>query len=119
LEVERWNRLHPAEKPRTPYLLEALHNASAPIVAASDYMKIVPDQIAPWLPGRLTSLGTDGFGRSENREHLRRFFEVNAESIAAAALARLARDGKFDATRAQQAVKELGLDPESADPAKR
>ena len=82
-------------------------------------MKIVPDQIAPWLPGRLTSLGTDGFGRSENREHLRRFFEVNAESIAAAALARLARDGKFDAQRAQEAVTGLGLDPESADPAKR
>ena len=63
LGVERWNRLHPAETPRKPYLLEALGDIDMPIVAASDYMKIVPDQIAPWLPGRLTSLGTDGFGR--------------------------------------------------------
>jgi pyruvate dehydrogenase E1 component len=119
LEVERWNRLHPAEQPKTPYLLKALGNIDMPIVAASDYMKMVPDQIAPWLPGRLTSLGTDGFGRSENREHLRRFFEVDAPSIAAAALASLARWGRFDAQRAQQAIGELGLDPESADPSKR
>ena len=90
-----------------------------PIIAASDYMKIVPDQIAPWLPGRLTSLGTDGFGRSENREHLRRFFEVDAASIAAAALSALARWGRFDAQKAQQAIRDLGLDPEAIDPARR
>jgi pyruvate dehydrogenase E1 component len=119
LEVERWNRLHPAEPQKTPYLLQALGNLDMPVIAASDYMKIVADQIAPWLPGRLTSLGTDGFGRSENREHLRRFFEVDAASIAAAALASLAKWGRFDAQRAQQAIRELGVDPEAIDPTKR
>ncbi len=117
LNTERWNRLHPAEKPRKPYVLEALGDSNLPIIAATDYMKIVADQISPWLPGRLTALGTDGFGRSENREHLRRFFEVDAASIAAAALSRLAQAGRFDAKRAQQAIAELGLNPESIDPA--
>ena len=78
LAVERWNRLHPAEPSRTPYIVEALHGAEGPIVAASDYMKVVADQLAPWLPGRLVTLGTDGFGRSDNREYLRKHFEVNA-----------------------------------------
>jgi pyruvate dehydrogenase E1 component len=119
LAVERWNRLHPAEQPRKPYLLQALGEIDMPIVAASDYMKIVADQIAPWLPGRLTALGTDGFGRSENREHLRRFFEVDAPSIAAAALASLARWGRFDAQRAQKAIRDLGIDPDTIDPAHR
>jgi len=119
LAVERWNRLHPAETPRRPYILEALDGASGPIVAATDYMKIVPDQLSPWLPDRLVTLGTDGFGRSENRQHLRRFFEVSAEAIVSAALSRLARDGKFDAGRAAAAIRELGLDPESQDPARR
>jgi pyruvate dehydrogenase E1 component len=90
-----------------------------PIIAASDYMKIVADQIAPWLPGRLTALGTDGFGRSENREHLRRFFEVDAASIAAAALSRLAVWGRFNADRAQQAIIDLGIDTSGMDPALR
>lgn len=119
LEVERWNRLHPAQPERRPYLLEALEGAEGPIIAATDYMKVVADQIAPWLPGRLTSLGTDGFGRSDNRQYLRRFFEVNAESIAAAALSRLARHGKFDARRAEKAFQELGVNPEAPDPARR
>jgi pyruvate dehydrogenase E1 component len=118
LSVERWNRMHPAEPVRTPYILQALEGTTAPIIAASDYMKIVSDQIGPWLPGRMTSLGTDGFGRSENRKHLRSHFEVAAESIASAALSRLARDGQFDAQRAQAAVVELGLRPESIDPAR-
>jgi pyruvate dehydrogenase E1 component len=81
-------------------------------------MKSVPDQIAPWLPDRLVSLGTDGFGRSDNREHLRSHFEVSAESIVVATLSKLARDGKFNAARAQQAIAELGIDPEKGDPAK-
>jgi pyruvate dehydrogenase E1 component len=117
LAVERWNRLHPAETPKRPYVWDALEGHHGPIVAASDYMKIVPDQIAPWLHGRLVSLGTDGFGRSENREVLRRHFEINAESIAAAALSRLARDGKFDTVRAAQAHAELGVNPEAPNPA--
>ena len=96
--------------------MQALKGAEGPIIAATDYMKVVPDQLAPWLPGRLESLGTDGFGRSDNREHLRRHFEINAESIAAAALSRLARDGKFDAKKAAAAFAELGVDTEKADP---
>jgi pyruvate dehydrogenase E1 component len=117
LITDRWNRLHPNEAPRKPYLLQALSTQDVPIIAATDYMKIVADQIAPWLPGRLTALGTDGFGRSENREHLRRFFEVDASSIAAAALSRLALWKRFDPARAQQAIADLGLDPASIDPA--
>ncbi len=116
LEIERWNRLHPAEPERQPYIVQALAGVEGPIIASSDYMKMVPDQIAPWLPGRLVSLGTDGFGRSENREHLRKFFENGAEAIASAALSRLAREGKFDAQRAAAAVLELGIDPERRDP---
>ncbi len=116
LAVDRWNRLHPAEPERKPYLLQTLGNIEMPIIAATDYMKAVPDQISPWLPGRLTPLGTDGFGRSDNREHLRRFFEVDSASIAAAAVSRLARWGRYDATRATEAIRELGLDPESVDP---
>jgi pyruvate dehydrogenase E1 component len=117
LAVERWNRLHPAETPRVPYLLEALGNRDIPIVAATDYMKIVADQISPWLPGRLTALGTDGFSRSENREHLRRHFEVDAPSIAAAALSKLAAWQRLDPQKAQQAIFELGIDPEKTDSA--
>jgi pyruvate dehydrogenase E1 component len=119
LQVERWNRMHPTEQPRRPYILQALDEHHGPIIAATDYMKMVPDQLAPWLSDRLVSLGTDGFGRSENREHLRRFFEVNAEAIAANALSRLARDGMFDAHRAAQAFHDLGVDPEAADPVTR
>jgi pyruvate dehydrogenase E1 component len=117
LRTERWNRLHPDQPARPPYIAAALGDATGPIVAATDYMKAVADQVAPWLPGRMVTLGTDGFGRSDNREHLRRHFEVNAESITAAALARLARDGKFDAAKAKKAFAELGVDPEKVDPA--
>jgi len=118
LGVERWNRLHPDQPEKLPYLLQALKGADGPIVAASDYMKVVADQIAPWLPGRMETLGTDGFGRSDNREYLRRHFEINAESIAAAALSRLSRDGKFDAKKAVAAFKELGVDTEKNDAAR-
>ncbi len=117
LGVERWNRLHPAEAEKTPYIITALQGSKGPIVAASDYMKNLPDQLAPWLSGRLVTLGTDGFGRSDNREHLRRHFEVNAESIVVATLSKLARDGKFDAAKAQQAFADLGVDTEKRDPA--
>jgi pyruvate dehydrogenase E1 component len=118
LEVERWNRLHPSQSVKRPYILHALDGAEGPIIAATDYMKVVPDQLAPWLPERLVSLGTDGFGRSDNREHLRQHFEVNAESIAAATLSRLSRDGKFDAKKAEKAFTELGVDAERGDPAR-
>src|SRR5262249_28745647 len=118
LGIERWNRLHPAEKAKQPYVLSAIASAEGPIVAASDYIKAVPDQLAPWLGTRMVTLGTDGFGRSDNREHLRRHFEINAESMAAAMLSRLARDGKFDPQRAQKAMEELGVNTEKIDPAR-
>jgi pyruvate dehydrogenase E1 component len=117
LAIERWNRLHPAEPEKRPYILAALDGSNGPIVAATDFMKAVPDQLSPWLLNRLVTLGTDGFGRSDNREHLRSHFEVNAESIAAAALSRLAREGKFDAQRAVKSFAELAVDTEKIDPA--
>ena len=117
LSIDRWNRLHPAEPVKTPYIQKVLEGTEGPIIAASDYMKAVQDQIAPWLPGRYVALGTDGFGRSDNREHLRAHFEVDAASIAAAALSKLARDGKFDPKKAAKALGELGIDPEKVDSA--
>jgi pyruvate dehydrogenase E1 component len=118
IAVERWNRLHPAEKERVPYVVSALGKAKGPIVAASDYMKSLPDALSPWLGSRLVSLGTDGFGRSDNRQHLRRHFEVDAESIVAAALSKLAREGTIKPKSAAEAFAELGLNPEAADAAK-
>jgi pyruvate dehydrogenase E1 component len=118
LAVERWNLLHPAEKEKQPYIVKVLQGTEGPIVAASDYMKIVPDQLSPWLRERLVSLGTDGFGRSDNRAFLRKHFEVNAESIVAAALSRLSREKKFDAKKAQKALQDLNIDPERLDPAR-
>ena len=118
LAVERWNRLHPAEKERVPYVVDALTGAQGPIVAATDYMKAVPDQLSPWLGSRLVTLGTDGFGRSDNREHLRRHFEVSAEAIAGAMLSKLAREGTLKPKVAQKAMEELGLDVEAKDPAR-
>ena len=117
LKIDRWNRLHPADPAKIPYIQQVLGATEGPIIAASDYMKAVQDQIAPWLPGRYSSLGTDGFGRSDNRQHLRAHFEVNAASIAGAALSKLAREGKFDPKKAVKALAELGIDPEKADAA--
>jgi pyruvate dehydrogenase E1 component len=116
LEIERWNRMHPDQPARTPYITEALKGVDGPIVAATDYMKAVPDQLAPWLAGRLETLGADGFGRSDNREYLRKHFEINAQNIAATALSRLARDGKFDVKKAKAAFADLGIDTEKIDP---
>jgi pyruvate dehydrogenase E1 component len=116
LEVERWNLLHPGEEPRKPYVARLFEGEEGPIVAVTDYMKMVPDQIARWLPGRFYSLGTDGFGRSDTREALRRFFEVDAESIALAALRQLADRGAIPRAAVAQAVAELGIDPDKPDP---
>jgi pyruvate dehydrogenase E1 component len=117
-DTERWNRLNPDQPARVPYVVQALKGAQGPIIAASDYMKTFPDQLAPWLKDRLVSLGTDGFGRSDNRKFLRRHFENDAESIAAAALSKLARDGKFDAAKAKAGIKDLGIDSEKRNPAR-
>ena len=118
LEADHWNRLHPQEHPRVPYVTRALSEAASagPIVAASDYIKAVPDQIARWVPGAWRSLGTDGFGRSDTRAALRRFFGVDAEHIALATLAELARCGQFEPGAVSAAVRELGVDPEAPDP---
>jgi pyruvate dehydrogenase E1 component len=117
IEVDRWNRLHPTEMPRKPLIQEVMDGTQGPIISSSEYMKVLADQLAPWLGGRLTALGTDGFGRSENRAYLRRFFEIDAESIAAAALSRLAREGKIDSHAAAQAIRDLGLNPDTPNPA--
>ncbi|MFP5288152.1 MAG: transketolase-like TK C-terminal-containing protein, partial [Thermoanaerobaculia bacterium] len=98
LEADRWNLLHPDQEARKPYVVRALEGDDAPIVAVSDFLKLVPDQISRWLPGRLFPLGTDGFGRSETREALRRFFEIDAETVAIAALHQLALRGAVDRT---------------------
>ncbi len=116
LEAERWNMLHPAESPRLPYFLKAIGGQTGPFIAASDSMKSVPDQIARWVPGGLFTLGTDGYGRSDGREALRRFFEVDAETIAVAALAQLSRIGKLPAEKVTEAIRELGVDPEKSNP---
>ncbi len=116
LQAERWNMLHPGAEPRQPYVVSLFAGEDTPIVAVSDFMKMVPDQVARWLPGRLFSLGTDGFGRSDTREALRRFFEVDAECIAVATLLSLAQRGAVDRQLVGRAIGELGLDAEKADP---
>jgi pyruvate dehydrogenase E1 component len=115
--AERWNMLHPGEPPRVPYVTQCLGDAEGVIVAASDYVKVLPDAIDRWTPRRITSLGTDGFGRSEGRASLRDFFEVDAKHIVLATLADLARDGKIDPGVPQKAIKDLGINPEKANPA--
>jgi pyruvate dehydrogenase E1 component len=116
LQAERWNRLHPGEAPRIPYLNEAIGDAKGVFIAATDYLKVLPESIAAWLPGRLIALGTDGFGRSDGREHLRSFFEVNANHIALAALHGLALDGAVGGELVRRAIEELAIDPEKDDP---
>jgi pyruvate dehydrogenase E1 component len=116
-ECERWNRLHPDGEPRRPYVEQALFGVPGPIVAASDYVSAVPLSIAPWVGPDYTVLGTDGFGRSEAREELRRFFEVDAENIAMAALAALAKKGQYAKAKLGQAIVTLGLNPDKANPA--
>jgi pyruvate dehydrogenase E1 component len=118
LDAERFNRLHPAAKERVPFVVTALGDCAGPIIAASDYMKSLPDALSPWLGSRLVSLGTDGFGRSDNREHLRRHFEVDAASIVAATLSKLAREGVIKPKVAEKAFAELGVDTETAGAAK-
>ena len=116
LEVERWNRLHPAETPRTPYVTRALATASGPIVAVTDYMKAVPDQISRFVNVPFTPLGTDGFGRSDTRETLRRHFEVDAAHIVVAVLSLLASNGAAKQDEVSLAISAYGINPEAPDP---
>ncbi len=117
LEAERWSRLHPDETPQIPYITRMLDQEPWPVVAASDYMKSVPDMIARWIPAGLTALGTDGFGRSDSRKALREFFEVNAAHIVYATLHRLSTEGKYDASKLPEVMRRLNIDPEKVDPA--
>ena len=116
LRARRWNMLHPAEKPQVSYVESTLPRDNGVFIAVSDNMKIVPDQIAPWVPGGLTTLGTDGFGRSDTRKRLRRFFEVDAELTVVATLHALAEKGKLNKNVVQKAIKELGVDPDKVFP---
>ena len=116
-DCDRWNMLHPGGTPRVPFVSQALKDAPGVLVAASDYMKVLPESIAQWLPRPLVALGTDGFGRSESRVALRDFFEVDAKHIVLATLTALAREKQVKADVLQQAVKDLGINPEKANPA--
>jgi len=116
LRTHRWNMLHPAEAPKKSYVESLLESEQGVFVAVSDNMKIVPDQIAPWVPGGLTTLGTDGFGRSDTRKALRRFFEVDAESIVIATLHALAAKGQVEKSLVAKAIRDLGVEPEKAHP---
>ncbi len=116
LEVERWNQLHPGEEPRKCYVEQCLADRPGPYIAATDYMKVVPDQIQRWVPGRFVSLGTDGYGRSDARKALREHFEVDRHYIAVSALKALADDGALDQKTVVAAIKKYGIDPDRPDP---
>jgi pyruvate dehydrogenase E1 component len=116
LSADRWNRLHPESNPRVPYVLKMLQDVQGPCIAATDFVKALPDMIRPWVPGRYAVLGTDGFGRSDTREALRRFFEVDAESIAVASLYALSLEGTIPPSEVAEAIRILGVDPDKPDP---
>src|SRR5499426_513996 len=115
--TDRWNRMHPGEKPRVPYVTQCLAGTEGSIVAASDYVKALPDSIDQWTGRRVASLGTDGFGRSEGRAALRDFFEVDAKHIVLATLGELAREKQIQPDALQKAVKDLGINPDKPNPA--
>jgi pyruvate dehydrogenase E1 component len=116
-DCERWNMLHPGDKPKIPFVTEKLKDTQGVLVAASDYMKVLPESLTQWMPRPLVALGTDGFGRSEGRTALRDFFEVDAKHIVLATLHALAREKKIEAKVVNQAIKELGINPEKSNPA--
>ncbi len=116
LDIDRWNRLHPFEEPRQSWLETSLHGSDAPIIAATDYLSSLPDLVSRWLPGPLTALGTDGFGRSDTREALRDFYEVDANHVVWSALSALARRDDIDGDVLLSAQQRLGIDPNRADP---
>jgi pyruvate dehydrogenase E1 component len=116
LRCERLNRLNPTAKRNVPYIETATKDMSGPIIASSDYMKLVPEQIGRWLPRPFIPLGTDGYGMSDTREALRRHFEVDAESVVIAALSALKDEGKVTAKVVADAMKKLGYDGKKLDP---
>jgi pyruvate dehydrogenase E1 component len=116
LTIDRWNRLHPEQTPRTPFVTAQLEMSGGPIIAVTDYMRIVPDQIAPYAPRPFTSLGTDGFGRSDTREALRDFFETDMRHVVVATLGALARTGAISPDVVAGAISDYGIDPDTAAP---
>jgi len=116
LSAERWNRLHPNGLRRTPYVKEALSEAAGPFVAVTDFMKAVPDQVARWVPGHFTTLGTDGYGRSDSRAALRRHFETDAAHVVVAVLAALAELDSIKPDEVEDAIAHYGLDPDAVEP---
>jgi pyruvate dehydrogenase E1 component len=116
ISTERWNMLHPGEKERLPYVTQILGGDDGVVVAASDYVKMLPESISKWVPGKMISLGTDGFGRSESRAALRDFFEVDAKHIVLATLSALMRDGKMKADVVKKAIQDVGINPEKPHP---
>jgi len=115
-DVERWNMLHPGEKPRVPYVADLLEGTSGPIVAATDYIRAYPDQIRPYLGRRYATLGTDGYGRSDMRSQLRKFFEVNRYYVAVAALKALADEGQIEQSVVGKAIERYKIDPDKPNP---
>ncbi len=113
----RWNRLHPGAKPKVSHVEQALSGLKGPFISSSDNVQLVAEQIRPYITGQYVVCGTDGFGRSESREELRRHFEIDAECVAYTTLVALSQDGRFDAKKLPQALKDLGIDPEKVDPA--
>ena len=116
LATERWNMLHPGSAPRRSYVEDCLARRSGPVIAATDYVKSFADQIRAFVPRRYRVLGTDGYGRSDYRRNLRRFFEVDRHYVAVAALASLAQDGTIPAATVADAIARYGVDPDKPDP---
>lgn len=116
LDTERWNMLHPHESPRVPYVRQKLGDSASVTISASDYVKTIPDSLSKWISGPLISLGTDGFGRSESREELRDFFEVDSRYVTLAALHALAREGEIDQELVSEAMEDLKIDPDKINP---
>jgi len=116
IEVERWNMLHPLEEPRRPYVTECLDSRDGPVVASTDYLRAFADQIRQWVPGSYRVLGTDGFGRSDSRSALRRFFEVDRHYVAVCALKSLADEGVVEPARVQDAIDRYEIDAEAPMP---
>ncbi|MGB0092567.1 MAG: pyruvate dehydrogenase (acetyl-transferring), homodimeric type, partial [Solirubrobacteraceae bacterium] len=116
IEAERWNMLHPTAEPRRPYVLECLDGRRGPVIASTDYIRTFADQIRPWVPGPYRVLGTDGFGRSDYRRALRRFFEIDRHYVTLAALKSLADSGDIDPHRAQEAIERYEIDPDAPMP---
>jgi pyruvate dehydrogenase E1 component len=113
IEVERWNMLHPRSEPRRAYVAEQLDSREGPVVASTDYIRSFADQIRQWVPGRYRVLGTDGYGRSDFRAALRRFFEVDRHYVTVAALRELADEGVIEPARVQEAIERYEIDPEA------